>query len=140
MLLLAAATGCGTAKETSRPAASKEPPGIAAHVIRGKELQEAQNDLRQLALFYRTYETEAGRPPETLTEVTEYVRKDMPTLAKRLDEGHYVMELGTKRTPETRVLAYEKEPDLNGAQLVAMTDGTVNRMSPTELKAALGKR
>lgn len=146
-LLVMLAAGCtgGTrhaaASRTSGPAAAREGrPGVAAHVIRGREMQDVQNDLRQLAIFYQVFEVEAGRPPKTLDELRDSISKAMPALAQQIEEGRYVVELGGKGESGTRVLAYEKTPDLNGVHLVVLTDGSVSRMTPQELKAALARR
>ncbi len=131
--------GCAP-KQTEKPATpAGEQHSVAAHVVRGKELQEAQNDLRQLGQFYQAFITEMNRAPKTLHELEDYLRKDMPALATRLEEGRYIVELHAHLTEPTRVLAYEKDPDLNGMQVFVRTDGSVDKLRAAELKALLGK-
>jgi hypothetical protein len=98
----------------------------------------AMNELHQIALFYQQFNTEMGRSPAKLEEFTDYIKRDAPRATKNLQDGAYVLVLNA-RLGSNSVLAYEKEPDRNGIQYVALGDGSVQKMTPDQLKAALGQ-
>jgi hypothetical protein len=118
---------------TGRPA---EPPSLAAHVIRGKDRQKAQNQLSQIAIFYRLYNTDKGRSPAELEDFRTYIERDGPAESQALKDGHYVLVLNSPLGSRD-VLAYEKGPDINGKHIVAMGDGHIENLTSEELQAAL---
>jgi hypothetical protein len=98
----------------------------------------AMNELHQIALFYQQFNTEMGRSPGKVEEFIDYIKRDAPRATKNLQDGAYVLVLNA-RMGSNSVLSYEKEPDRNGIQYVALGDGSVQKMTPEQLKAALGQ-
>jgi hypothetical protein len=144
LAMLAALEFCGCSHEEPPPtkAAAKPAPAdgiqnLAAHVNRGKERQKVQNDFRELALLYQTYVGEIGRAPKDWKEFEPYIRKDSPpSLLKGIAENQYVVTWNA-RLAANIVLAYEKEPDLNGNRLVVMGDASIHLLEPAEFKKAM---
>ena len=121
--------------------AAKQPPSVAVHLIRARQIQEAQNDLRQIGLFYQTFDGDMGHPPATLEEFTHYIQKDAPSLVKLLNDGTYqlvFMPRGQQRSDS--IIAYEKDADVNGRHLVARADATVTMCSSKDLSEILKKK
>jgi hypothetical protein len=131
--------GCARRQATQQAAqgGAGEPPSLAAHVNRGKERLRDQNDLQELYRFYELYRTDIGKPPASVDEMNEYIKRDAPKLARTLSEGTYVVAWGATPAP-TQVLAYEKKEDINHNQLVLLGDGSVHLMPATELYTRLG--
>jgi hypothetical protein len=109
---------------------------VAAHVVRGRDLQKVRNDLGQLAKLYQVYVTEFGRPPAKWEDFKTYIQRDAPKLVQDIEEGKYVVRWGAPASPGT-LLAYEKQVDLRDNQVVVMGDGSVSSMSSQQLQAAL---
>jgi hypothetical protein len=114
-------------------------PSPAAHVIRGKQLRKNENTLKQIALFYQTYVTENGKPPASLDDFKNYIKRDSRDEINALNEGSIVL-LVNVQPGSKQVIAYEKDVDINGKQAVAMGDATVTTMRPDELKDALARQ
>jgi hypothetical protein len=112
---------------------------VAGHVQRGKDLQKIRNDLRQLALLYQTYTNEMGRPPADQETFISYIQRDARGIAQDIRDGKYVVIWGLPSLSSSTVLAYEKDVDLRGNQVVVMGDATVSSMTPQQLQAALPK-
>ncbi len=123
--LVFALTGCGKS-DIDNP---------AGHIKRGKERLVNQNDLNQLALLcFQYYQDQA---PADLQQLKSMIQKDAPNIYRKIDQGQIVL-LHHKKITSDMVIAYEKEPDLNGKQLAAMGDGkSVNSMTAAELQKAL---
>ncbi len=109
---------------------------LGGHVQRGKERQTNQNDLQQIALFYIQFDSENDRPPASLEEFKTYVYKDSPKLFQKIEDGSYVINFKVKPSSNT-VVAYEKEPDLNGNHLVVWGDKATKLVSSSDLQKAL---
>ena len=112
---------------------------VAGHVQRGKDLQKIRNDLRQLAMFYQTYTNDVGRPPADQEAFLQYIQRDARGIAQDIRDGKYVVIWGLQSPSSSTVLAYEKDVDLRGNQVVVMGDATVSSMTPQQLQAALPK-
>jgi hypothetical protein len=97
-----------------------------------------KNDLRQISLFYKTFEVEFGKPPQTLPDFLNYIKRDAPALHKALADGKYVLVLG-KKVGANQVLAYEKKPDSKGFHAVVRGDQSVTTLTRKGLKEALKK-
>jgi hypothetical protein len=97
-----------------------------------------KNDLRQIGLFYKTFEVEFGKPPRALPEFLDYIKRDAPALHKALAGGKYVLVLG-KKVGANQVLAYEKKPDNKGFHAVVHGDQSVTTLTKKGLKEALKK-
>jgi hypothetical protein len=113
---------------------------VAGHVQRGKDLQRIRNDLRQLAQLYQAYSTEMGRPPDDQEAFLSYIQRDARAIAQDIREGKYVVIWKLRSLNSNTVLAYEKDVDLRGNQVVVMGDATVSSMTPQQLQAALQNR
>lgn len=112
--------------------------GHAQTIIRrGMERVEAQNQLRQIGLFYRTYKDEMGRDPARLEDFLNYIQRDATREYESLKTGYFVLNLNRPPTPSS-VLAYEKEPYTDGTRLVLMGDcAVVKIMTDAEFQEAL---
>jgi hypothetical protein len=136
------AAGC----EPQEPAKPKEAKpsqqehSFAQNAIRGREIQENQNDLRQIALLFKTFEVDMNHVPRSQDEFVDYIKKDAPNLVAKLKDGTFVLVF--ERTPggENPIVAYEKTPDLNHRQIAARSDATVTLMEAKDLEAALKKK
>jgi hypothetical protein len=132
----------GCSKESAmEKAVAKQPPSVAVHLQRMRQTQEAQNDLRQIALFYQTFEGDMGHFPRSREEFVDYIRRDAPNLVKLLNDGTYNLIFtprGLQRSDS--VIAYEQEADVNGRHLVARADATVTLCSSKDLSNALKKK
>ncbi|HJT77810.1 MAG TPA: hypothetical protein VJ739_11475 [Gemmataceae bacterium] len=157
VLILVAAlvlTGCRKTSVATTPVAVPNPAPAAtapdphlggarqtghAHTIirRGMERVEAQNQLRQIGVFYRLYKDEMGRDPARLEDFLNYIQRDATREYESLKTGYFVLNLKRPPTPNS-VLAYEKEPYTDGTRLVLMGDcAVVKIMSDAEFRAAL---
>ncbi len=95
-----------------------------------------KNDLRQIGLFYKTFEVEFGRAPKALPEFLGYIKRDAPALHRALGNGTYVLVLG-KKVGANGVLAYEKKADSKGFHTVVRGDQSVTILTTKALKKAL---
>ena len=129
-------SGCGPQSDMPQPAAEsvrQEPVGA---LKRGIDLRKVENDLVQLGMFHQHFWSEFGKAPASLKAFEDYIRRDMPTLVKALDDEMYVYVSGCS-TRQDRVLAYEAEADLNGRRRVVFGDGHVVPLTRAELDTAL---
>ena len=132
--------GCAAREATSpAPAASNGGDSIGGHIKRGMEKPKVQNVLDQLAKFYLSYNTENGRSPASWKDLKAYMQKEAPTIVRTIDEGGYEI-VWNARLGSDVVLAYEKEPDLRGSQVVVFGDGHIESMTPAKLQAALERK
>lgn len=92
------------------------------------------NELRQIALFYVQYRDTLNRPPKTVQDFTEYIKRDAPGIVQAIDEKYYVL------VPNVRgdgIVAYERDPDQNNRHAVAHASTPVEEISTQELLAQL---
>lgn len=116
------------------------PPTAAAHVQRGKERQINQNDLRQLALFFKNIKTlQADNRPVTRDELKAEVQRDMPRLWQSIEEGKLVVNYNCDGSSNS-LLAYESNADLNGNHLVTMGDGSTKLVPDAQLRQILPRQ
>jgi hypothetical protein len=105
-----------------------------------QERTKIQNDFTNLAYYYLTYESENGKPPSKWEEFKPYIVRDGPaSLVSGIEEGRYVVLWKTKPS-SNKVLAYEKQPDVNGKQVVVYGDKHIVTISSEELKKALEEK
>lgn len=128
--------GCGGGEPAPAPAAGGGEHRWSEHVVRGKELTKHRNILQQIGLFYQNYVAETGKPPATVEDFKAYIQREGREEVKAIDDGRIIFVPGA-RTDSVSVLAYEKEPDLNGSQEVVMTDGSVKSVPAGDLKKSL---
>ena len=101
-----------------------------------QERTKIQNDFENLKLYFFTYDTEMGKPPASWKDFKPYIVRDGPaSLVSGIENGRYVVIWKTKPSSKN-VLAYEKQPDVNGRQIVLFGD-RIETIDSEELKKAL---
>jgi hypothetical protein len=101
-----------------------------------QERSKIQNDFENLKLYYALYETQMGKPPNSWKDFKNYIGHEAPaSLVSGIEEGRYVVVWKAKPSSKN-VLAYEKQPDVNGKQVVLFGD-RIETISKEELKKAL---
>jgi hypothetical protein len=145
--LLAAGLFAGCGKKTTsdsdgsgggrvhNPLLQQPQPG-AGGLRRMADRPKVRNDLSQLALDYINYQSGTNSP--TLEGFKAFIKQDAPQLCKALDDGLYVLVV-TRNPSSANVLLYEKVPDADGLQIVAMGDRSVKTLTAQELQEALKK-
>jgi hypothetical protein len=145
--LLVPSSGCQKKPKASTPAPSPsgqglQPknfnPGIAKYLPSTGRVNP-MNDLRQFAQFYLIQET-SGRPPKSLADLPDF-RRDMPEVAKAIDDGIYVVHWGVRGNTAGRsntILAHVRDAPTAGG-VVVMLDGSVHNMTAEEFKKYAGK-
>jgi hypothetical protein len=96
---------------------------------------ERLNELRQIGLFYNQYKTEFNKPPQTVQEFTEYIKRDSPGIKKAIDDKYYIVL--PKVNSSTGILAYEFDPDTRGQHGVVDSSGLAQEISTQDLVAAV---
>jgi len=96
---------------------------------------ERLNELRQIGLFYTQYKTEFNKPPQTVQDFTEYIKRDSPGIKKAIDDKYYVVL--PKVSANTGILAYEFDPDTRGQHGVVDSSGLAQEISTNDLVAAV---
>jgi len=101
-----------------------------------QERTKIQNDFENLKLYYVLYETQMGKPPISWKDFKSYIGHEAPaSLVSGIEDGRYLVVWKTKPSSKN-VLAYEKQPDVNGKQVVLFGD-RIETISKEELKKAL---
>ena len=142
MLLFATSllAGCAARDSTSpSPPPPADGGSLSGHAKRGMEKPKVQNDLDEIAKFYQIYNTERGKSPANWNEFKAYIQKDAPKLVQTVEQGTCEIIWNAKLGSEV-VLAYEKEPDLRGTQVVVFGDGHIESMAPAKLQEALQRK
>jgi len=131
------ATGCTRKSESKDPPAppfQRNEASLAGMVK--QERMIIQNDFENLKLYFTTYELDTGKPPTSWQEFKPYVAQEGPaSLVSGIEKGRYVVVWKTKVSSKN-VLAYEKQPDVNGKQIVLFGD-RIETMHAEDLKKAL---
>jgi hypothetical protein len=113
--------------EKPRPANS-----IRARVDRSERL----NELKQIGSLYQQYVVNFNKPPATVQDFTEYIKRDAPGIKKAIDEKYYIIV--PKVTAGSGIVAYEFDPDTNSRHGITLMGGTAHDdMTTQELVAAL---
>lgn len=134
-------SGCGKKSETAAEEKPAAPPfqrneASLAGMVK-QERSKIQNDFNNLAVYYLSYELEMGKPPANWEDFKPYIVRDGPaSLVSGIEEGRYVVLWKTKPS-SSKVLAYEKQPDVRGNQVVVYGDRHIVSISSEELKKAL---
>jgi hypothetical protein len=103
-----------------------------------QERQKIQNDFKNLHLYYLQYQTDFGRSPAKWESLKSYIQKEAPpSLITGIEEGRYVV-IWNAQLSSNKVLAYEKQPDVNDQQVVLFGDGHIETIKSAELQKALG--
>jgi hypothetical protein len=140
LIALSIAAGCtkqpgGDSPQSTTPGQGGQ--GSLKRMITG---QAVPNDLRQIAMFYRLYNTDFNRSPATLEEFKTYIQRDAGKLTQALERGDYVVVWKVNDLSPNTVLAYEKEADGEGKRYLAMGDASVKKVDEHEFKRALGRQ
>ncbi|MBY0525795.1 MAG: hypothetical protein K2R98_20550 [Gemmataceae bacterium] len=119
--------------------------GTSANV--GERIK-TQNDLKQIALTYLTYETNTGKPPSKLEDLAT-LKTDNPQAYQAIQDGKYVVvwDASTARNQadglSNVILVYSTNADAKGTRPVAMMDGASKLVDAQEFdktpKAKTGK-
>jgi hypothetical protein len=131
------AAGC------TRKSESKDPPpppfqrneASLAGMVK-QERTKIQNDFENLKTYYWDYEITMGKPPAKWEDFKPYIVRDGPaSLVSGIENGRYVVVWKAKPSSKN-VLAYEKQPDVNGKQIVLFGD-RIETIASEDLKKAL---
>jgi hypothetical protein len=94
-----------------------------------------QNELRQMGLFYFQYRTEFNKPPPTVQDFVNYIKRDASAIVQAIDEKYYVVL--PKVSADSGIVAYERDPDSAGRHGVVDSSGAPRDISTEELVAAV---
>jgi hypothetical protein len=97
---------------------------------------QAENQLHQIGLLLKNYESQNNHYPTRLEDFLEDIKRDARREHESLKTGYFVMTLNPRPTPGT-VVVYEKDPDTSGMRLVVLADGSVQRLNEAQFKAAV---
>ncbi len=105
-----------------------------------QERQKIQNDFKNLALYYLQYQTDFGRSPAKWETFKSYIQtgadRAPASLINGIEEGRYVV-IWNAQLSSNKVLAYEKQPDVNDQQVVLFGDGHIETIKSADLQKAL---
>ncbi len=101
---------------------------------------ERKNELKQIGLFYSQY-CDSGIPKSARTKegFLDSIKRDAKVIHETILDGYYQMNMRADHTSSQSIVAYERDPELNGTHLVVRGDTSVDYVTAQELKAALGK-
>jgi hypothetical protein len=141
ILLLAASllAGCAARESTSQAPPAADGGSLSGHAKRGMEKPKVQNFLDEIGKFYVQYNTENGRSPANWNEFKAYIQKDAPKIVQTVEQGSCEIIWNAKLGSDV-VIAYEKEPDIRGTQVVVFGDGHIESISPAKLQEALQRK
>ena len=141
ILLLATSllAGCAAREPTSPTPAAADGGSLSGHAKRGMEKPKVQNFLDEIGKFYVQYNTENGRSPANWNEFKAYIQKDAPKIVQTVEQGSCEIIWNAKLGSDV-VIAYEKEPDIRGTQVVVFGDGHIESISPAKLQEALQRK
>jgi hypothetical protein len=97
---------------------------------------QAENQLRQIGIYLKTYESESTHYPTRLEEFLSYIKTEAHREHESLQTGYFVMTFEPRPTAGT-VVVYEKDPDTSGMRLALMGDGSVQRLTEDQFKTAV---
>jgi hypothetical protein len=132
--------GGSTPKETVKEQGPKTTGQAPNVVIRGMELQEVKNAMKQLGLAYHNYlGTVSPKGPPNREALRDFYEKSA-TIDKLLKEGTvvFIWNAGIQQMPQgtsNTILAYEKDSYQGGLRVVLYGDGTVEMLDEAEFKA-----
>lgn len=116
-----------------QPPVKPPPKSLAGNIRARAAATERMNDLKQIGIFYNQNYLEFNRPPRSAQDFAEYCRTAGP-IYTALKEGTYrVNTRGPVQGPT--IIAFEWEQEGPG-HLAVRFDGSVEMVSPAELKAA----
>jgi hypothetical protein len=132
------------AVENPQPPPPKENPnpgggGVFNDPKRVIQKADAMNQLKNIAMMYVQYSLENNQPPASQKDLMEYLKTSAGKEYKSLEEGYFTV-VPKAKTASGVVVAYEQTADRGGSHFVAMGDGSVQKMTTQDLRAALGMR
>lgn len=129
--------GCGhNPFAEEKKATAPEQMGLAEKIAKQADLPDFGNDLRQIAIFYRTYEIELNHPPRDQKAFEAYIQKQAPQLASAIQKGYYVIVPNMKLSANN-IIAYQSKGMYAGMHWVAKGDGSFHELSNAELMNSL---
>jgi hypothetical protein len=106
-------------------------------VLRGTQKRLVEGMMKQIGLFFNTYVTEMGRPPATVEEFKEYIKRDGRNEYTAIDKGQIIFVPNVPASSK-RILAYEKDKyEKWNNRVVLFGDGRVETMEDTAFQTAL---
>ena len=90
--------------------------------------------LKNFSLAYFQYQTLNGKGPSRVEDIKDSIDANMIAALK---EGTCVAVWGLRNPSASTVVAYVKDPDSYGTRVVAMGDGSAQRMSQQDFDAAM---
>lgn len=101
---------------------------------------ERRNELKQIGTFYQLY-CDGGvlKSARTKEGFLDSIKRDAKVIHETILDGYYQMNMRADHTSSKSIVAYERDPELNGTHLVVRGDTSVDYVTAQELKAALGK-
>lgn len=113
------------------------PKGLVQNVRASAYRPERQNDLKQIAIYFRTFTDERnGKNPKTDDEFIDYIKREANHLAKAIAEKYYILNLKVNMRNANGIIAYESLIDAGGYQ-AARVDGSVQAIPEDELRKLL---
>jgi hypothetical protein len=136
-------------KATAQRESAGPPPGNPVLPQPGQQLQAGgavqnvrqaarrtvdSNQLRNFAMAYFQYQTSNGQGPARVEDIKESL--DANTIAA-FKEGSCVGVWNLRNLSSTTIVAYVKDPDSYGTRVVAMGDGSAQRLNQQQFEAAM---
>src|SRR5262249_7337106 len=112
------------------------PKGLVQNIRAAAYRPERQNELRQIGLFFQTFEIDQRRVPRTEKEFIDYIKRDASGIAKAVEEKYYILNLKVNMRAANDIIAYESLTDAGGHQCVRV-DGSVAPVPVEELRKLL---
>jgi hypothetical protein len=112
----------------------KSPPkGLVQNVRASAYRPMRQNELRQIATYFKNFELDNNRAPRTDEEFINYIQREARDLAEAVKEKYYVLNLKVNMREASSVVAYEALTDAGGHQTVRV-DASVAAVPVDELR------
>jgi hypothetical protein len=143
-VLVASLFFSGCVKEDEPPPPPKGQRNEASlHGMVKQEGLKIKNDFTNLKYYYHLYHSEFGRSPGKWEKFKSYIQtggdRAPASLVNGIEEGRYVV-IWNAELSSNKVLAYEKQPDVKGYQVVLFGDGHIETIQSEELQKALGEK
>ena len=107
-------------------------------LIRGMDVQEVKNHMKQIGLAYHNYLSSNGKAPLKVQDLMQFLERSQP-IEKMLTDGSVVFIYGASVQDMTQgssntLLAYEKDADTRGFRVVLFGDGSVDMLPDDEFQ------
>jgi hypothetical protein len=106
-------------------------------VLRGTQKRLVEGMMRQIGIFFNIYVSDMGRPPATVEEFKEYIKRDGRNEYTAIDKGQIIFVPNVRPGSRT-VLAYEKDKyEKWNNRVVLFVNGDVQTLEEAEFQEAL---